>query len=55
MIWSHRGGYVWGPENSIKAFQASIDNNVEGVEADLWISKDGEIMVTHGKGNGNLS
>lgn len=48
MVWSHRGGPIWGPENSIKAFKASIENNVEGVEADICLSKDGVPIVHHG-------
>ena len=48
MVWSHRGGPVWGPENSIKVFQASIDNKVEAVEADICMSKDGIPVVHHG-------
>ena len=48
MVWSHRGGLIWGPENSIKVFQASIDNKVEAVEADVCLSKDGIPVVHHG-------
>ena len=54
VIWSHRGGYAHGPENSIKVFEKSIEDKVEGVEADVWMSKDGYPMVLHGLGNGNM-
>ena len=55
MIWSHRGGPVWGPENSMKVFQISKEQQVEAVECDIWMSKDGVPMVLHGLGEGNMS
>lgn len=48
---SHRGGN-WDADNSIGNFTASRLNNVEGVETDVWISKDGVPMITHGGDNG---
>ena len=32
----------------MKAFQASIDNKVDGVEPDVCLSKDGILVVHHG-------
>ena len=56
LILSHRGGLVWGPENSMKVLRESKEQNVEAIEVDIWMSKDDVIMVMHGKGeNGNLS
>lgn len=51
---SHRGG-SWDADNSIASFKASRLNNVEGVETDVWISKDGVPMITHGGDNGQLA
>ena len=48
MIISHKGGPVWGPPNSKKVFKASIENNVEAVEADICLSKDGVLVIHHG-------
>ena len=47
LIWSHRGGPIWGPENSMKVFQITKDNKIDGVECDIWMSKDGVPMVLH--------
>ena len=35
MIIGHRGGYVNGPENSMKCFNAAIEANLEGIEFDV--------------------
>jgi len=37
MIVAHRGGFLGGPENSLKAFQSAIDNNIEAIEFDVSI------------------
>lgn len=47
LIFGHRGGF-FGPENSIKGFQGAIDNKLEGIEFDIWLSKDKVPMVLHG-------
>lgn len=47
MIIAHRGGTVWGPPNSMKAFKAAIENNVDAVEADICLSRDGVPVVYH--------
>ena len=54
LIWSHRGGYVNGPQNSRANFEWSKENNVDGVECDVWMSSDGELVLFHGKGMGSL-
>ncbi len=35
MIIGHRGGYIDGPENSMRCFKAAIDNNLDGIEFDV--------------------
>ena len=47
LILGHRGGF-FGPENSIPGFQGAIDHKLDGVEFDVWLSKDGVPMVLHG-------
>ena len=54
MVVGHKGGF-FGPENSIKAFRGAIDNNLEGIEFDVWLSKDNVLMVLHGGDDGELS
>ena len=48
MIIAHKGGPIWGPPNSEKTFKAAIKNNVEAVEADICLSKDGFFIIHHG-------
>ena len=54
MVVGHRGGF-FGPENSMKCFQGAVDNNLEGIEFDVWLSKDNVLMVLHGGDNGQLN
>ena len=35
MVIGHRGGYIDGPENSMKCFRAAIEHNLEGIEFDV--------------------
>ena len=50
----HRGGY-FGPENSMKAFREAAEKHLEGIEFDVWISKDGVPVVIHGGIDGELT
>ena len=53
MVIGHRGG-SFGPENSLKCFSGAIENKLEGIEFDVWLSKDNIPMVLHGGRNGSL-
>ena len=54
MVIGHKGGF-FGPENSMKCFQRAMDNDLEGIEFDVWLSKDNVLMVLHGGDNGQLN
>ena len=43
----HRGASGYEPENTLIAFQKAIDINADGIELDVHLSSDGEIMVIH--------
>lgn len=43
----HRGAKGYEAENTLLSFQKSIDLGVDGIELDVHISSDGEIMVIH--------
>jgi glycerophosphoryl diester phosphodiesterase len=43
----HRGAKGHQPENSLISFQKAIDLKVDGIELDVHLSSDGEIMVIH--------
>lgn len=54
IVYGHRGGN-FGPDNSMKNFKGAIANNIDGIEFDVWLSKDSIPMVLHGGSNGKLS
>ena len=45
----HRGAKGCEPENTLISFEKAIDLNVDGIELDVHLSSDGEIMVIHDK------
>ena len=60
-VWAHRGCSMKYPENTLAAFEAAAKlSGITGIELDIQLSKDGEIVVIHdetldrttnGKGN----
>ncbi len=46
-IWAHRGASGYRPENTIPSFQYAMELNADGVELDIQLTKDGEIVVCH--------
>ena len=47
-IEGHRGVNKEFPENTLRAFQNALDNEIDGVELDVWLSKDNIPVVVHG-------
>ena len=47
LILGHRGASGYAPENTIEAFQQAIDMKADGIELDVQLSKDGELVVIH--------
>ncbi|WP_298222100.1 glycerophosphodiester phosphodiesterase family protein [Flavobacterium sp.] len=43
----HRGAKGYAPENTLASFQKALDMRVDGVELDVHLSSDGEIIVIH--------
>ncbi|PWA06963.1 glycerophosphodiester phosphodiesterase [Flavobacterium psychrotolerans] len=43
----HRGAKGYAPENTLLSFQKAIDMAVDGIELDVHLSSDGEIIVIH--------
>jgi glycerophosphoryl diester phosphodiesterase len=46
-IIAHRGFSGLYPENSLLAFQKAVELNVDGIELDVHLSRDGQVVVTH--------
>ena len=46
-IYAHRGSKGNYPENSMLAFKKAIEVGVEGIELDIHMTKDGELVVIH--------
>lgn len=44
---AHRGARGYAAENTLASFQKAIDMNVNGIELDVHISSDGQLMVIH--------
>lgn len=47
MRFAHRGCVQDAPENTIGAFQGAVDHGFEGIEIDIQLSRDGEVIVAH--------
>ena len=45
--YGHRGAPDIAPENTIKSFQAAIDNQLDGIELDIQLTKDSHLVVYH--------
>lgn len=47
LVWGHRGASGYKPENTLSAFQEAVNQKADGVELDIQLTKDGEIVVIH--------
>ena len=47
MIQAHRGASAYCPENTLEAFSKAIEQGADGIELDVHLTKDGEIVVAH--------
>lgn len=46
-IYGHRGAKGSYPENTLLSFKKAIDQGVEGIELDVHLTLDGEVVVIH--------
>jgi len=44
---AHRGGAALAPENTLAAFAVALENDVDTIELDINLSKDGSLMVIY--------
>jgi glycerophosphoryl diester phosphodiesterase len=47
MVFAHRGGSRLAPENTIAAFDRAVAEGVDGLELDVRLARDGEVVVCH--------
>ncbi len=47
LVFAHRGGARLSPENTLAAFDRAVAEGVDGLEMDVRLSRDGEVMVCH--------
>jgi glycerophosphoryl diester phosphodiesterase len=47
IVIGHRGAAGEAPENTLASFELALDQGAEGIELDVHITKDGEIVVCH--------
>ena len=47
LVFGHRGGSRLAPENTIAAFDRAVAEGADGLELDVRLSKDGQVMVCH--------
>ena len=50
LIIAHRGLTSAAPENTVAAFRAAVEAGADGVELDVRLSRDGEVVVLHDHG-----
>lgn len=46
-VWAHRGASGYAPENTISAFKKAIEMGADGIELDVQLTKDRQLVVIH--------
>ncbi len=46
-VWAHRGASAYAPENTMEAYILAHQYGADGIELDVHLSKDGELVVIH--------
>jgi glycerophosphoryl diester phosphodiesterase len=47
LVWAHRGASAYAPENTLSAFEKAIQMGSDGIELDVHMCLDGELVVIH--------
>ena len=47
ITFAHRGARLEEPENTIPAFRRALELGATGIETDVWLSADGEVVCAH--------
>ncbi len=46
-VFAHRGASAHAPENTLAAFELALSQNADGIELDVKLSADGNVVVIH--------
>jgi glycerophosphoryl diester phosphodiesterase len=46
-VWAHRGASAYAPENTMEAYFLANQYGADGIELDVQLSRDGELVVIH--------
>lgn len=46
-IYAHRGASGYAPENTLEAFSLAMEQGADGVELDIHLTRDQQLIVTH--------
>lgn len=46
-VFAHRGASKYAPENTMEAFRLAYEMGADGMELDVHLTKDGELVVNH--------
>lgn len=54
-IFAHRGASAYAPENTLEAFELAAKMGADGVELDVHMTRDGELVVAHDEEIGRVA
>ncbi len=46
-IWAHRGASQDAPENTMEAFALAVEQQADGIETDVHMTRDGVVVIMH--------
>lgn len=55
LVWAHRGASGYAPENTLEAFAMAAEMKADGIELDVQLTADGEVVVAHDETIGRVS
>ena len=47
ILFAHRGASAYAPENTLDAFSLALKLGANGLESDIWATRDGELVLDH--------
>jgi glycerophosphoryl diester phosphodiesterase len=47
LIFGHRGASAYAPQNTLPAFELAAEQGADGIELDVWLSKDRQLVILH--------